>query len=808
MRDLLGKKLLIFDGATGTMLQRAGLRPGDIPELWNVTHADAVIDIHRRYLDAGCDIVTANTFGCNRHLLGGAPFGVAELVAAGIRNAKEAVRGFTDGKPRFVALDLGPSGRLLAPVGDLGFEEAVELYREPVLAGAAAGADLILIETLSDTYELKAAVLAAKENTTLPVIASVTLDARGRLLTGGDIAVAAAMLEGLRVDAIGINCSLGPSEMLPHLEALLRLSSLPVLFMPNAGLPCEHGGETVYNVGAPAFGALMRGAAQRGAWLLGGCCGTTPEHIAELVKNCADVTPPRIEPKRETVVCSYGRALEIGAGRPVLIGERINPTGKARLKTALLARDYDYVLREGIAQQEQGADALDVNAGLPELDEGPVLAELTALLQAVTDLPLQLDSADAGAMAQALRLYNGKPLINSVNGKDSAMDAVFPLVQRYGGVVIALTLDDSGIPETADGRLDIARHIVRRAAEYGIGQKDLVFDALAMAVSAGDHNALVTLETIRRIKSELGAKTSLGVSNISFGLPRRDLLNAAFFSLALEAGLDAAILNPHAASMRAAAEAFSRGEKAGGGPAADALLGRDPQFQNYIALYSGQQTPAAESAAPVPQDLTLRDAIAKGLKQQAALCAQSALAEPGCDPLALIENELIFALNEAGKKFETGELFLPQLLMCAEAAKAAFAVIKETLGADSGADRGAVVVATVEGDVHDIGKNIVSALLENYRFKVIDLGKNVPPHMVVEAAKNSGAALVGLSALMTTTVPAMEKTIAQLHTALPGVKVMVGGAVLSAQYAAKIGADHYAPDAMSSVRYAQEIYGG
>lgn len=804
MIELLGKKLLFFDGAMGTMLHGAGIRPGEIPDVWNITNADDVVDIHRKYLKAGSDIITTNTFGTNNYKLKNSGFTAQEIAAKAVINAKNAVQAYSGGKPRFVALDIGSTGRLLKPIGDLGFEDAYVLFRETITAGACAGVDIILIETMSDAYELKAAVLAAKENCSLPVIASVTLDQNGRLLTGGDIAVVVALLEGLRADAIGLNCSLGPREMFPFLEELLRISSLPVLFMPNAGLPCNHGGETVYDINPDEFGLCMRQAAQKGACMLGGCCGTTPEHIAALVRNCRDISPPEVKKKNYTVASSYGRTVYFGAGKPVLIGERINPTGKARLKQALREADYDYVLREGIAQQEQGADALDVNVGLPEIDETAVLLDLVLQLQSVTDLPLQIDTADAGAMARVMRMYNGKPIINSVNGKESSMAAIFPLVQKYGGVVIALTLDESGIPETAEGRVEIAKKILKRAEGYGIDSKDIVFDVLAMAVSAGHDNARITLECLRRIKEELGANTSLGISNVSFGLPRRDLLNAAFLSLALDAGLDAAIMNPHAESMMNAAATFTRGEKVKPDDVVAALLGKDTLFENYIAAYSGQQTPKAEAAAPLPENLTLGRAVLKGLKQQAGLCARRDLET--AEPLDLIELELVPALNEAGERFEKGTLFLPQLLMSAEAAKAAFEVIRSKMGDAADTDMGTVVLATVEGDVHDIGKNIVRALLENYRFKVIDLGKDVPSARIVEAALESRAGLVGLSALMTTTVPAMAQTIRELRQVAPECRIMVGGAVLTKDYAKSIGADNYGKDAMAAVRYAQEVY--
>ena len=804
MRELLGKKLLFFDGAMGTMLQNLGMPAGVLPDTLNVTHPDTISQIHRAYLEAGCDIITTNTFGCNEYKLKDTGYNAAELASAAVTNAKKAAVGFCAEKPRYVALDIGPSGRMLKPLGDLGFEEACASFGAAVKAGALAGADLIIIETMSDTYELKAAVLAAKENCNLPVIASVTLDKNGRMLTGGDLDAAAALLEGLGVDVLGINCSFGPKDMMPFFKRLLKIASVPVLFMPNAGMPRHTAEGMEYDVTPDEYAVMMSSAAGQGAWLIGGCCGTMPEHMAKTIAACEWITPAQVTKKRFTMASSYSRTVYFGDGKPVLIGERINPTGKKLLKQALREKDYDYILREGIAQQDCGVGALDVNVGMPEIDEAGILPEIVQQLQAVIDLPLQIDTADTGAMARAMRIYNGKPIVNSVNGKESSMESVFPLAAKYGGVVVALTLDENGIPDTAAERVAIAKKILRRAEEYGIAREDIVFDALTMAVSAGADNAAVTLETLRGIKKELGAGTVLGVSNVSFGLPNRELLNAAFFSLALEAGLDAAIINPHKQEMLDAAALFERGEKAEENEAVAALMGKDPQFEKYIAAHGGQQPETKPLTAG--DGMPLGEAVLKGLKQRAAQCARLALDEKNTDPLALIEAELVPALNEAGTRFEAGSMFLPQLLMSAEAAKAAFEIIRSAMGDMQTADKGTIVVATVEGDVHDIGKNIVRALLENYRFKVIDLGKDVPVQSIVDAALEHKTRLVGLSALMTTTVPNMAEAIKKLNAEAPECKVMVGGAVLTEEYAGAIGADCYAADAMASVRYAQDIY--
>ena len=802
IRDLLGKELLFFDGAMGTMLQSAGLEPGEIPDLWSITHPDAVRDIHAQYLAAGCNIILTNTFGNNAKKLAGTGFTPEDVAYAAVARAKEAVAADAGSQKQYVALDVGPTGKLLKPLGDLSFEDAVSLFAQSIRAGAEAGADLVLIETMSDTYELKAAVLAAKESCNLPVLATVALDLNGKLLTGGDIHSVVALLEGLRVDALGLNCGLGPVQMLPILKELSEISSLPLILNPNAGLPREENGVTVFDVGPEEFAELMAAAASGGAHLLGGCCGTTPAHMKALVARCRHIIPLPVIKKAHTVVSSYSRAVYF-TERTVLIGERINPTGKARLKQALREEDMDYILREGLSQQDAGADILDVNAGLPDIDEPAMLAKMATELQSITNLPLQLDTADPKALPLAMRIYNGKPMVNSVNGKEESMRAVFPLVAEYGGLVVALTLDEAGIPETAQGRVDIAQRIIETAATYGIDKKDIIVDTLTMTVSAGGDNAKITLETLSRVKRELGVKTSLGVSNVSFGLPRRDLLNANFFTLAMGAGLDAAILNPLLPSMMDAYRSVQ------------ALFGNDKQCEAFIAQYAGQTSPPPSSPVspppsghappPAPQgDMTLEQAVKQGLKQQAGLLAQAAVQTSA--PLAVIDASLVPALNYVGLAFEKGTMFLPQLLMSAEAAKAAFEVLRAHMGADAGKSLGCVVLATVHGDVHDIGKNIVKALLENYRFQVVDLGKDVPPETVVKAALSHHTRLIGLSALMTTTVASMANTIAMLKEAAPHCRIMVGGAVLTADYAKKIGADFYGRDAMASVRYAQEIY--
>lgn len=781
----LGKRLLFFDGAMGTMLQKNGLTAGELPELWNLTHPQVIADIHRQYLDAGADILLTNTFGANGAKLHGCEYTVEEVVTAGVKLAKEAV----GNGPQLVAMDIGPTGKLMKPLGDLGFEQAYDIFKEMAVAGEKAGADMILLETLSDTYECKAAVLAAKENTSLPVFVTMIFDEKGKLLTSGDIPAMVALLEGLGVDGLGFNCGLGPAQMLKLLPQLTECCSIPIIVNPNAGLPRNVNGQTVFDVAPEEFAEAMEEIAKGGAWMIGGCCGTTPEHIAAMTARCRKIVPVPLERKNLTVVSSYAKAVVFG-GKPVLIGERINPAGKKRLKQALHENDMDYILREGITQQQNGADILDVNVGLPEIDETAMMCRAVTELQGVVNLPLQIDTSSPQAMESAMRLYNGKPLINSVNGKEESMRAIFPLVKKYGGAVIALTLDENGIPETAEGRFAIAEKIIARAAEYGIDKKDIIVDTLAMTISAGQENAAVTLKALSMIRERLGVHTSLGVSNISFGLPQRENINAAFFTMALQSGLSAAIINPNSQAMMDAYYAYC------------ALSGCDKQCMDYIAKYSAQKV---EAAAPVSEELSLHSAIVKGLKDSARAAAEKLLRDT--PPLEIIDSQLIPALDEVGRGFEQGTLFLPQLLMSAEAAKTAFEVIRAGIsGSDGQVKKDKIILATVKGDIHDIGKNIVKVLLENYGYDVIDLGKDVPPEAVVDEAIKSNVKLVGLSALMTTTVASMEETIRLLREKAPDCKTMVGGAVLTPEYADMIHADSYSKDAMGAVRYANELF--
>ncbi|MCR5370781.1 MAG: homocysteine S-methyltransferase family protein [Clostridium sp.] len=837
----LKKRILVFDGGMGSLLQAAGLGPGELPETWNLLHPEVVRKIHLDYLEAGSDIVNTNTFGANRLKYGEK---LSEIVQAAAENARWAVREAGHG---YVALDLGPTGRLLKPMGDLDFEEAVDIYAEVVREGVRCGVDLILIETMSDLYELKAAVLAAKENSELPVMATVIFDAGGKLLTGGTPRAAVALLEGLRVDALGLNCGLGPVQMLPMAKELVKYASVPVIVTPNAGLPRSENGKTVYDIGPEEFAASMRDILDLGVSMVGGCCGTTPAHIAALHEVVAGYSAPQLTEKPYSLVTSFAGAVEFGKD-PILIGERINPTGKSRFKQALRERDMEYILSEGLAQQDAGAHILDVNVGLPGIDEAQMMEDVVRELQSVTELPLQIDTSDVRALERALRIYNGKPLINSVNGKKESMDAVFPLAAKYGGVIVALTLDEDGIPQTADGRIAIAEKIYKEAEKYGIRRKDILIDALCLTISSEAEGAITTLETVRRIHDEYGGGTILGVSNISFGLPKREYVNSVFFTMAMQKGLSAAIINPGNAAMmrsyygfralmaldehcgdyiriyseeaarekeaRKAAESTVKAGGPGGGTTAGNIPGSVPGNSGApgggasAGNSQGSGTPgnARDSAGNSPGSGLMRS-VERGLKDQAAKAAGEVLSAEA--PLEVINRYMIPALDKVGKRFEEGTLYLPQLLMSADAAKAAFDVIKGKLG-DTGKDaakKGTIILATVKGDIHDIGKNIVKVLLENYSFEVVDLGRDVAPERIVKAAVDGHISLVGLSALMTTTVPGMEETIKKLRKEAPWVKIMVGGAVLTEDYAMEIGADAYCRDGMASVNYAQKVFG-
>lgn len=788
IRDFIKNNIVYLDGGMGTLLQKSGLQPGELPEHWNISHPKVIREIHKSYYDSGSNVVNTNTFGANT-----LKFSIDELdeiICHAVKNADEARKASSGEQKKFIALDVGPTGKLLKPLGDLDFEDAVKIFAETIRLGVKHGVDLITIETMNDSYETKAAVLAAKENSDLPIIVTNAYGENGRLMTGANPAVMAAMLEGMGVDTIGANCSLGPKQLMDVMDELLKYCSVPVAFKPNAGLPKSDGKVTYYDVDADEFAQDIKLSVENGVRIVGGCCGTTPEYIKKVCELTRGMKPKEIEKKTYSVCTSYNKAVFFGE-KPILIGERINPTGKKRFKQALLENDIGYILQEAVNQQAKGVHVLDVNVGLPGIDEAQMLTTSVCELQCVTDLPLQIDSSDPVAMESALRRYNGKAMINSVNGKEENMNAIFPLVKKYGGFVVALTLDEKGIPSTVEGRMKIARKILLTAALYGINKKDIIFDPLAMTVSADKMSAVTTLETVKKITEQLGCNTALGVSNVSFGLPSRELVNAAFFTTAMENGLSAAIMNPYSARMMEAYYSFN------------VVKGLDDNCMDFINFASQQEV---QPTVKHESSLTLKEAIEKGLKEKSSEITTAMLDENA--PLDIVNSHVIPALDDVGKRFEEKKLFLPQLLMSAEAAKASFEVIKAAMEADGNSvKKGNIVIATVHGDIHDIGKNIVKLLLENYGYNVIDLGKNVPPETVLNAVIENHAPLVGLSALMTTTVPAMEETVKLVKEKAPWCKTVVGGAVLTQDYADKIGADKYAADAMESVRYAETVIG-
>lgn len=787
LTDKLKNGIVFLDGAMGTQLQSLGLPLGTLPEEWNLSHPDQVIAVHRAYLDAGCDVVYANTFGANHFKFGDR---TEEIVRAGVQNAKIAVQGYKD---RWVALDVGSLGKMLEPLGPLSFEDAVLAFKRTIKAGVDAGADLVVIETINDVYELKSALVATKEVCSLPVFVTAVFGQDEKTVMGSTPETVVAIAESLGADAVGLNCSLAPLQMTAVIERMARVSSIPLIAKPNAGLPEVKGEKTVYSLGADEFACDMLALAKAGATVLGGCCGTAPEHLKKLVAKLKDTHISPVERKNLTVISSYSHTVCFG-GAPVMIGERINPTGKKRLKQALKEGDIAYVLGEVVAQEEKGAHALDVNVGLPEIDEENLLPSVIKSIQGVTNLPLQIDTSSPVAMRNAVRVYNGVPLLNSVNGKSESMQAVFPIAKKYGGVIIALTLDESGIPTTAQGRVQIAKNIIATAKEYGIDKNRLIFDTLAMAVSADAGAGKVALDALREIRYGLGCNVSLGVSNVSFGLPQRELLNSAFLTMALANGLSAAIVNPNSTEIRRTFACFN------------ALSGFDNAFGDYInfaTAYTMGETTAIAPTTTGESDGDLTYCIIKGLKQRATEKTLELLKEK--TPLQVIDEHIIPALNTVGDGFEKKTVFLPQLLISAETASCAFDVIKSKFSGDAPAKNLKIVVATVKDDIHDIGKNIVKTLLENYGFSVIDLGKDVPAQAVLDAVKKSGAKLVGLSALMTTTVVNMKEIVSRIKSECPDVYVMVGGAVLTKEYALSMGADAYCKDGMQAVRYAEEV---
>lgn len=799
IREVFDRKRFVFlDGGMGTQLQARGLQPGQKPELAALEMPDVLTAIHTDYANAGANILLANTFGANAKKLAGCGHTVEDVVTASIACARKAA----DTTGALVALDIGPLGELLVPAGTLSFEDAYAEFAQVIRAGAAAGADLVFLETMTDLYELKAAILAAKENCTLPIFTSMSFESRGRTFTGCTVESYAVTAAGLGADAVGINCSLGPKEILPFAQRLCRSvpAGVPVFVKPNAGLPNPDGS---YNLDPDGFAAEMKEYAAIGVSMVGGCCGTTPAFIAKLHETFSPLAPADKIPIRRSCLCTPVRFVEVNG--ITVVGERINPTGKKRLQQALRDGDSAYPCTQAVAQAEAGAQVLDVNAGLPGIDEAATLEQLVKDLQAVTDLPLQLDSSNPEALSRALRIYNGKPIVNSVNGETETLEKILPLCKKYGAAVVGLALDKGGIPPTVEGRVAIARRIVDAAHAAGIPDEDIYIDCLCLTASAQQEGATQTLQALARCKKELGVRTVLGVSNISFGLPCRGYLNTTFLTMAMSAGLDLAIMNPNTPEMMAAVRAYR------------VLTCQDPQSTDYVAAYADvqiQTTQTSKSAATVaevsaaaPGGDALFEAVRRGLKAEARAAADAALTMR--EPLDVVNTSLIPALDAVGDGFEKGTVFLPQLLQAATAAQAAFEAIKAKIAASGQAQgsKGKIVIATVKGDVHDIGKNIVRVILENYGYDVLDLGRDVDPERVVEAVRQTGAKLVGLSALMTTTVPNMQATIEALHAANLDCKVMVGGAVLTPDYARDIGADYYCKDAKASADLAKQLLG-
>lgn len=776
----------ILDGGMGTMLQAAGLPVGQLPEVWNLTNPERVARIQRKYVEAGAQVIYANTFGANRHKVAASGYTPKELIVGGIQAARAAAG---DRKVK-VALDVGPIGQLLEPLGTMSFDEAYDIYREMVVAGEEAGADLVIFETMSDLYEVKAAVLAARENTRLPVWVTMTFEATGRTFVGVTVPAMALTLTGLGVDALGFNCSLGPKELLPMVEELRQWTDLPMILKPNAGLPDPATG--AYTITPEEFAEEMAPAAELGVQIMGGCCGTTPDFIRALSGKLADRAVPARPKASRHGVCSPTCVAELNGVR--VIGERINPTGKKRFQQALREWDMSYILEKGMEQQDAGAEILDVNVGLPGIDEAKMMTQVVKNLQSVVELPLQIDSSAPEAIEAGLRAYNGKPIVNSVNGNQEVLEQILPLCKKYGAAVVGLAMDHNGIPQTWEARVEIAKRIMDTALAYGIPKEDIYIDCLTLTVSAQQEQAVETLKAVRYVSEELGLHNVLGVSNISFGLPAREHITVSFLTQAMYAGLDLPIVNPNQKAIMDAVTAFR------------VLSGQDRDSEAYIARFAGE-TSAAPAQPQTTGQMTIETAIAKGLKQETAALTEKALET--MSELDVVNTKLIPALDLVGDRYERQEIFLPQLINSANAACEGFEVIKKRI-AEKGAgsvSKGKIVIATVHGDIHDIGKNIVKVVLENYGYTVIDLGRDVPVETVVEAVIREDVKLVGLSALMTTTVVSMAETIKAIRESGHDCKIWVGGAVLTPEYAEEIGADYYAKDAKQSVDIARKVLG-
>ena len=783
-------ELIILDGAMGTELVKKNAPMGHLPEELNITHPELIKEVHRSYLEKGTKLIYTCSFGANAYKCKGSKYSVSEIITASVKNAREAAEPYG----AKVGLSMGTIGDILEPFGNLKFDDAYEMYKEMVVAGEKAGADCLVFETQTDLLEVKAGVLAARENTKLPIFVTMTFESNGRTFNGTLVEAMAITLTALKVDAIGVNCSLGPDELLPFVKRMREVSDLPLIVKPNAGLPDPRTG--AYDMGPEEFAEKMVPFLEMGVSMVGGCCGTAPEYIEALVKKAEGYKPVKPERNNRSYLSS-GREF-VDVTRVHVVGERINPTGKKLFKEALLNHDIDYVKARAMEQAEAGAEILDVNVGLPKIDEEGLMVEVVKELQTVVDLPLQIDSSSAAVIEKALRIYNGKALVNSVNGEEKVLDTILPIAARYGAAVIGLTMDSEGIPESAEKRIEIAGRIVKKAAEYGIESKDIYIDCLTLAASVQQKKVRETLNAIREVKRLYGVHTVLGVSNISFGLPKREYINTTFLTLAMEAGLDLPIINPNNAAMMGAVDAFH------------VLWNIDTNSTHYVEKYAAiqeQEKNAAQAPAASAGELTISDYVKKGLGDSTAKAVKALLDTK--DPLDIVNGDLIPALDKVGADFEKGVIFLPQLLSSATAAEAGFNVIKEYMAAHNAStvSKGKIVLATVKGDVHDIGKNIVKTILENYGYTVIDLGKDVPPEKVVEAAREHQVKLVGLSALMTTTVASMEETISQIRAAGLDCKVMVGGAVLTEDFAMQIGADYYSKDAKQSADIAKMIFG-
>lgn len=789
VKKLIKSKVMLFDGAMGTMLQKRGLKLGENPEVINFTDENIVIDIHKEYIKEGADIITTNTFGANEIKLKNTLYSVEEVITKAVSLAKKAIAD----EEVLIALDIGPLGELIEPMGTLSFDDAVKIFKRIVNAGVREGVDILLIETMTDLYEMKAAILACKEASSLPVFATMTFENDGRTFTGCLPESMAITLEGLGVDALGVNCSLGPKEILPIVDRVLESTNLPVIVQANAGLPKVVNGETIYDISPKEFKKYIKELVNCGATIIGGCCGTTPEFIKEL----ADLKQIKVL-NRNTVTGSVlvTPSKVVRVNNIKVIGERINPTGKKLFKEALIKKDIDYILKQAIEQVEGGADILDVNVGLPEIDEEETMVKVVKEIQSILDIPLQIDSNNAEVIEKALRYYNGKAIVNSVNGEEKNLDNILPIVRKYGAAVVGLTLDSNGIPSSAIERVKIAEKIVNRALQYGIKREDIYIDPLTLTVSAQQEEAIETLKAIKIIKDSLGVKTVLGVSNISFGLPNRDLINETFLVLAMQAGLDLPIINPNKEGMIGAIKAFR------------VLNNSDKKGFEYINSYGNKVAKIDKSNTALEKTVEdkLENSILKGLKNTTKEITMKLLEEK--KELEIVNEDLIPALDKVGKKYENNEIFLPQLIQAAETVKVAFDIIKKRLiiSNNMSIGKGKIILATVQGDIHDIGKNIVKVILENYGYDIIDLGKDVKVEKVVEEALKNDVRLVGLSALMTTTIKSMEKTIQKLKS--NGFKgyTMVGGAVVTEEYAQKMGADYYAKDANDSVKIAKEVF--